>query len=390
MAEQFPDRSQDARKAHEVLLADELALLGPAHPKSGDYEMAINGVWPAPAGDVSRAWAAGNWLAQNGTDKSDLARVFARWGRLDLAAQILGKEEHSGDFNSFDYLPELIQGRFLNEITARSIFRPGDLLSGAHISVSDMCEGAVAFASRQFVYDRGEAMYTLVPCIRGATQQPKEARTRNMGFALADILWFFLEDQNFKAAYQIYQMQDFRLPIADCMGRYYRAASDKQDRKPGASKSLEDARVCLAHWRSLSPVAPAASAAPKGDAYDQEKAFEEGRSWPHPDNPETMVEGLGEGRPGPLKFPNEAADEWAAGAGDPLSGGWFVNYQSQLQSLRSYTPPAFIIDKSGDVFYNTADAARTLIEGFLRVTTMQRTIVVYHPPTVPPKPTWEK
>jgi hypothetical protein len=59
-----------------------------------------------------------------------------------------------------------------------------------------------------------------------------------------------------------------------------------------------------------------------------------------------------------------------------------------LQALRAHTVPN-AIDKAGDFFSASADAAKILLHALTKVTAYQRTMVIYRPPVVPLPYTWQ-
>jgi hypothetical protein len=396
MAEAFPADELDARKAHGVMLADELALLPLAHPDPSASDQASNGVYPPLPGDTSKAWAAAGWLADKGTDKNSLAREFAIWGRVELSDRILGKDEHGADWA--DYIPELVDGHYLTEITARTMFRPADLLPAEKLSLQTLCDASIDFAARQFVlndmFNRRDAMDTIRACAVAVFQSPDPAPDANgnksLGInpELADVVEFYLLDGNSKGAVEVYDKMDLD-SLKQYTGNLIVATQDKWDAKPGATEKLLSARLSVDMYRTAPAAAAAAFAGvPVTDAYKAQKQEEEDTPWASAGSPASFVGRLGPHAHGPMFSAREAADEWEKIAGNDLSGDWFEHYDSQLQTLRARTAPN-AIDKAGDLFSASADAAKVLLDALTEVTACKRSMVIYRPPAVPLPYTWK-
>jgi hypothetical protein len=396
MADAFPSDELDARKAHEVLLTDELALLPLAHSDPNAYDMISNGIYPPLQGDTSKAWSAAAWLTEKGVDKESLAREFAGWGRVELSSRILDKGQNGEDW--FDYIPELVGGRFLTEITARTMFRPGDLLPQEKLSLQTLCDASIDFAAKEFVLNstdqRQEAMYTIRACAVAAIQASDPAANadgnKSLGVnpELADVIEFYLDDGNSKAAMEVYDKMDFD-SLKQYAGHLIGATQDKWGGKPGASEQVQIALHNVDLFRSQ-PAAAAAVAAgmPAADAYLAQKQEEQNASWARADSPASFVSRFGPHSHGAVLSPREAVDEWENIAKSDLSGDWFEHYESQLQTLRARTAPN-AIDKAGDLFSASADAAKVLLDALTEVTAYQRSMVIYRPAAVPLPYTWK-
>lgn len=396
MADAFQPDELDARKAHEVLLTDELALLPLAHSDPNAYDMVSNGVYPPLQGDTSKVWSEASWLTNKGVDKDSLAREFASWGRVELSSRILDKGQNGEDW--FDFIPELVDGHYLTEMTARTMMRPGDFLPQENIPLQTLCEASIDFAARDFVvntrYQRQEAMYTIRPCALAVIQASEKDISSNpsgLNPVIADVIEFYLEDGNTKAAWQLYnKMENEDNEFKRYVGILIEAVQDKFDGKPGAAANIESARDGVDTFRAKRPqAAMAAAAAPvAADAYQEQKWQEEDRSWASADLPEDFVGRLGPYQVGPLLSPRQAADLWQAAAQNDLSGDWFEHYDAQLQALRAHTSPN-AIDKAGAFFSSSAEAAKVLLDALTEVTAYQRTMVIYRPPAVPLPYTWQ-
>ncbi len=398
MAGAFPPDELDARKAHDVLMNDELALLPLAHPDGG-YVVGENGQYPQLPGDTSKAWAAAAWLVVKGEDKDSLAREFASWGRAELTSKILDKGDNGE--NWYDFIPELIEGGFLNEITTRSMFRPGDFLPQEKISLRIMCDGSIDFAAKYFVlnttYQRQEAMYTIRACAVAAIHAPEPApdiygnKTLGINPELVSVMEFYIEDGNSKATWQLFEKMDLDV-LKFHTPEFLNAAVEKLDGKPGSAEKFQSAKASLDFYRTFphSAIAAAAAAAyfPPVDAYKAQKEEEESTPWATAGYPADFVRSLGPASHGPWFSPREAADLWENAAKNDLSGDWFEHYTSQLEALRAHTSPN-AIDKAGDVFSASANAAKILLDGVTLVTAYQRSMVIYRPPAVPLPYTWK-
>jgi hypothetical protein len=396
MADGFTSDELDARKAHEVLLTDELALLPLAHSDPNAYDMVSNGVYPPLQGNTSKAWAAAAWLTDKGVDKDSMAREFASWGRVELSSRILDKGQNGEDW--FDFIPELVDGHFLTEITARTMLRPGDLLPQEKLSLQALCDASIDFAAKEYVLNstdqRQESMYTINACAMAAINAPDPAPDANgnksLGIdpELADVIEFYLLDGNSKAAWEIYEKMS-----PDSLKHYaavfINATQDKWNNKPGAAEQVLAARQSMDVFRTP-PVAAAAAAAamPAADAYKTQKQEEETAPWASADSPASFVSRLSPRSRGPMLSSREAADTWSSAAQNDLSGDWFEHYDSQLQALRAHTAPN-AIDKAGDLFSASADAAKILLNALTEVTAYQRAMVIYRPPAVPLPYTWK-
>jgi hypothetical protein len=375
---------------------DELALLEPNHPGAGEYNQADNGVFPPFPGDTSKAWAAANWLADRGMNKDSLAWGFATWGRVELASRLRGEDEHGADW--INYIPELVDGHYLTEITARTMFRPADILPAEKLSLQTLCDASIYFAARQFVlndmFNRRDAMDTVRACAVAAIHAPEPAPDmygdKKLGInpELADVIEFYLEDGNLKADWEVYNKMDLD-GIKQYAGMLIGAAEDKLGGKPGAAEQARLARRYVDGLRTPPhmPMALAAYVTP-ADAYKAQKEEEESTSWASASFPADFVRRLGPASHGPWFSPREAADIWENAAKNELSGDWFEHYTSQSEALRAHTSPN-AIDKAGDIFSASADAAKTLLDGLTEFTAYQRTMVIYRPPAVPLPYTWQ-
>jgi hypothetical protein len=396
MADAFPPDELDALKAHEVLMTDELALLPLAHPDPSAYDMADNGVYPPLPGDTSKAWAAAGWLAEKGVDKDSMAREFASWGRVELSDRILGKDEHGADWAN--YIPELIDGHYLSEITARTMFRPADILPAEKLPLKTLCDASIYFAARQFVlndmFNRRDAMDTIRACAVAAINAPEPApdiygnKTLGINPELASVMEFYIEDGNSKAAWQLFDKMDLDT-LKFHMPEFLNAAVEKWDGKPGAAEKFKSAKATLDIYRTAPAAATALAAAmPVADVYQARKQEEEDTPWSGADSPGSYVSRLGPRSHGPMLSPRQAADEWENIAKNDLSADWFEHYTSQLEALRAHTSPN-AIDKAGDLFSASADAVKILLDGVTEVTAYQRSMVIYRPPAVPLPYTWK-
>jgi hypothetical protein len=398
MADAFPGDELDASKAHDVLFSDELALLDPGHPGTADYISGDNGVYPPFPGDTSKAWAAAAWLSDKGMNKDSMAQDFASWGRLELTARILGKDEHVYDW--FPYIPQLVEGRFLDQFMARTMFEPADVLLAAKLPPQPLCEASVAFGARRFAlidsFNRQEAMRTVSVCAIAAIKSSDES-AGPQGTLLADVVEFTLEDGNSIAAWQLYQKllnpQYGELPasLASNVRELINATQAKWDGKPGAREQIEVAMEKIDFNRQFQAAVAAlpARTLPYGtDPYVEQKYEEDQKTWAAAAQPMTFVNMYTEHH-GPMLSPRQAADIWEDIARNELSGEWFEHYADQLAALRVHTSPT-AIDKAGELFSTCADAAKLLLDGLTRLTTYQRTLVIYRPPAVPLPYTWKK
>ncbi len=396
MADAFPSDELDARKAREVLLTDELALLPLAHSDPNAYDMVSNGVYPPLQGDTSKAWAAAAWLTDKGVDKDSLAREFATWGRVELSSRILDKGQHGEDWS--DFIPELVDGHFLTEITARTISRPADLLPAENLPLRTLCDASIDFASKLFVlndmFNRRDAMDTIRACAVAAIHAPDPVpdaygdKSLGINPELADVIEFYLDDGNSKAAWEVYDKMDFD-SLKQYAGILINATQDKWNGKPGAAEQVQIARNNMDLFRNRPVAAAAAAGAPMAaDAYLSQKQEEQDKSWAIAETPASFVSLLGPSSHGPMLSPRQAADEWENIAKNNLSGDWFEHYTSQLEALRAYNSPN-AIDKAGALFSASADAAKILLDALTVVTAYQRSIIIYRPPAVPLPYTWK-
>jgi hypothetical protein len=400
MAAAFPPDQVDAFKAHSALLADELALLELAH-RPGDYDMEANGEWPALHGDTSKAWEAAQWMATNGNaPKEQLAQEFADWGRVELSLRILGQDEHGSDW--IPYVPQLIGGDFLDEISARTMFRPADFLGGIQLPTNTMCAGLVAFAQRQIVinqtYNRREAMDSVNECGRAVVQAPDGQFAQEFNPVLGDVIEFYLVDGNVAAAWAIYKKMKEPSYFAGMVSVLIAANQDLANGKPGAKNEIDDAIEGVKRSRGMEEPAVAAvavAACEKCNTQDPQKQYqieknaEEGETWKIAATPAEFVGRVGPAVAGAIVSSRDAADEWETLATENLSGDWFVDYQNQLNALRNYSSPD-AIDKAGAVYSACADAAKTLLDGLTAVTVYQRSILIYRAPATPLPPTWKQ